>query len=63
MISVDGANNSEYEFKRDWNNAVVDGQNGTKNMRVYSDVTGTYTFTWEFATGKLTITYPELSSV
>ncbi len=60
MISVDGANNSEYEFKRDWNNAVVDGQNGTKNMRVYSDVTGTYTFTWEFATGKLTITYPEL---
>ena len=52
-------NEGLYTLHRDWNSVsdLVDIQD---NMVLTPDMEGDYTFTWTYATGNLTVTFPEL---
>lgn len=57
-------NSGKYERKDSgnaWTYRIKDDENNDEdNARIYIDMTGEYTFTWQISTKKLTITYPEL---
>jgi hypothetical protein len=57
-------NSGKYEREHSgnaWTYRIKDDENNDEdNARIYIDMTGEYTFTWQISTKKLTITYPEL---
>ena len=57
-------NSGKYEREHSgnaWTYRIKDGDDKDEaNARIYVDMTGEYTFTWQISTKKLTITYPEL---
>ena len=59
-LSVRGDNNTLYVLHRGWNSVSGLVENDSNFVITPDVVPGDYTFTWEYATGTLSITFPEL---
>lgn len=60
-MSLNGADGSKFGLHRDWNHADhVDLINTGRDFQLTADVAGDYTFTWDYTTLDLVVTFPEL---
>ena len=58
-MSLNGEGDSRYGIRRDWNHADhVDIVNTGRNFDLNADVDGDYTFTWNYTTLDLVVTFP-----
>ena len=58
-MSLNGEGDSRYGIRRDWNHADhVDVVNTGRNFDLNADVDGDYTFTWNYTTLDLVVTFP-----
>lgn len=62
-MSLNGGGDSLFGINRDWNHADhVDLINTGRNFQLTADVAGDYTFTWNYTTLDLVVTFPSVST-
>ena len=63
-MSLNGEGESLYGIHRDWNHADhVNLVNDGRNFQLTADVAGDYTFTWNYATLDLVVTFPTATGI
>lgn len=63
-MSLNGGEGSNYGIRRDWNHADhVDLVNTGRNFDLVADVDGDYTFTWNYTTLDLVVTFPTATGI
>ena len=63
-MSLNGEGDSRYGIRRDWNHADhVDIVNTGRNFDLNADVDGDYTFTWNYTTLDLVVTFPTATGI
>jgi hypothetical protein len=63
-MSLNGEGESLYGIHRDWNHADhVNLVNNGRNFQLTADVAGDYTFTWNYATLDLVVTFPTATGI
>ncbi|MBR0195922.1 MAG: hypothetical protein IJQ32_06780 [Paludibacteraceae bacterium] len=63
-MSLNGEGETLYGISRDWNHADhVDLVNNGRNFQLTTDVAGDYTFTWNYASLDLVVTFPTAAGI